>query len=818
MNMFKSKNHVEAKLAACWLLLGVAMCQAEDYTYTVTDSKATITGYTGPGGNITLPDTLSGYPVVSIGDYAFNQHYNLTSITIPSSVTNIGNNAFEFCGNLTSITIPDSIRSIGKSAFCFCRNLVSIAIPNSIARIEDSTFLGCYKLTNIIIPDSVTHIGDYAFEYCRDLVSITIPDSVTHIGDYAFQYCRDLSGVNIPRNVTNIGCAAFTKSYIPNGISVDQNNQNYSSKDGVLFDRTETTLVAYPYGTSGYEIPNGVTNISNYAFYGCNLTSITIPDGVTSIGDSAFSDCYYLASITIPASVTHIGDYAFSGWSSQTSIDVHEKNQNYSSRDGVLFNKAVTTLITYPNNKSGSYVIPDGVTNISSAAFNSCYYLTSITIPDSVTHIGDYAFYDCSNLAGVAIPDGVTSIGDFAFYYCDSLTSVTLPNSATRIGERAFYYCESLTSITIPDSVTSIGDYAFDGCYQVTNLILSGSITNIGDGAFYSCCHLTSLTIPESVISIGDFAFASCYGLTSLTVSNGVTRIGNGAFSSCSGLTSITLPDSVTNVGDHAFDYCSSLVKVFFDGDAPSTGSDVFSSTPATIYRKSSAASWPAVPELWCGRPTAYWDGSNVATPAFGPDGGEYSGSSVSVTVVCATAEATIHYTVDGGEPTLASATVASCGTVDVPVPGTLKAKAFRDDLPPSTVKSAEYHLLGSFSGWAQARGLEGEPAIIFRQDRNSDGIPNGIEYIFGTNLPSDGRLLKILIIDGRCVVESPMQDDGTLPYANLRVLCSTNMVNWNLPVVPITDTTGKPENRAWFEPASPPAGPMFFKVEAELE
>ena len=372
------------------------------------------------------------------------------------------------------------------------------------------------------IPEKINGVGvksirDLAFENCKSLTSITIPSSVTSIGYRAFDGCESLTSIAIPSSVTNIGDYAFIWCYSLTSITVDGSNKNYSSKDGVLYNKSQTTLIKHPIGNArkSFTIPNSVKSIGDYAFSLCeNLTSITIPDSVTSIGkeafscrklssitipssvtsigDGAFDGCESLTSITIPSSVTNIGDYAFGSCYSLTSITVDGSNINYSSKDGVLYNKSQTALIQHPIGNARK----------------------SFTIPNSVKSIGDYAFNDCRCLTIITIPNSVTSIGNKAFSYCESLTSITIPNRVTSIREYAFSGCSSLTSITIPNSVTSIGYMAFDGCESLTSIAIPSSVTSIGGMAFAYCRSLTSITIPNSVTSIGDGAFFNCYKLT----------------------------------------------------------------------------------------------------------------------------------------------------------------------------------------------------------------------------------------------------------------------------------------------------------------
>jgi hypothetical protein len=267
--------------------------------------------------------------------------------------------------------------------------------------------------------------------------------------------------------------------------------------------------------------------------------------------------------VTLGSGVASIGYQAFGGCSVLTNFTVAAANPNYASAGGVLFDKAITTLLQCP-----------------------------------------------AGLASYAIPDGVTSIADNAFNSCYNLTNVTIASSVISIGESAFYYCSGLTSVTIPDSVGIINSYAFGICYNLTNVTFGSGVTNIGDGAFYDCSSLLSVTIPNSVTTIGDNPFQYCSSLTNLALGSGVTSIGYGAFQSCSALTTVTIPASVTSIGDSCFQDCTSLTQADFQGDAPlvdgweagSDDSSVFSGETGTVYYVALTAGWDTTFGGW---PTA---------------------------------------------------------------------------------------------------------------------------------------------------------------------------------------------------------------------
>jgi hypothetical protein len=308
------------------------------FTYTVDyDNRITITGYTGPGGALTIPIAIDGLTISGIGNNAFRNCTNRTSVTIPNSVTSIGESAFRGCLSLTNIAIPDGVISIGDYAFQFCGDMTSISIPNRVTDIGEGEFYGCTDLTSVTIPDSVTSIGYWAFCGCSSLTNVIIGNSVTSIVDQAFDNCGDLTSVYFKGNAPSLGGpdvfsgdANTTIYYMPwtTGWSTIFGGRptvpwipyNYRTNNGAI------TITGYT-GFGGAEaIPSvinslSVTGIGSNAFSACsNLTSVIIPNSVTNIGTNAFFDCTNLISVVIGNSVTNIGNSAFSGDSQLTGV------------------------------------------------------------------------------------------------------------------------------------------------------------------------------------------------------------------------------------------------------------------------------------------------------------------------------------------------------------------------------------------------------------------------------------------------------------------------------------------------------------------
>ena len=413
-------------------------------------------GYTG---SVVIPAivTYNGveYTVMRILEKAFSGCKDLTSVTIPSTVTKIGNNAFWYSG-ITSITIPKGVTSIEEQTFYCCENLASVILPDGLTSIGNYAFSSCYNLTSIELPNSVKSIGVSAFYECSSLSSIMIPNGLTSIANYLFCGCSSLTSMVIPNSVTSIGGYAFF------GCS----------------------------SLSSITIPGSVTHLSQKTFSGCRgLTSITFLGSEISIERSVFLDCEALTAV-------YISD--LSSWCKMLFED-YSSNPLYYAHHLYVGEEEVRDL-----------VIPNNVTSIGDYAFEYCSSLTSVMIPDNVTSIGSYAFIECSGLSSLTIPNSVTNVGKYAFYNCSGLNSLSISNSLISIEYATFHGCSGLTSIFIPNSVTNIEGAAFRACSGLTSVEIPNSVTNIKYGAFCECSSLFSLTLGSGVKSIESMAFGTC--------------------------------------------------------------------------------------------------------------------------------------------------------------------------------------------------------------------------------------------------------------------------------------------------------------------
>ena len=284
--------------------------QIRCYYYEKEDGTIEISGCGSEITSLDIPSTVDGKTVTSIGNCAFDCHTKLTSVTIPDTVTDICDNAFEYCNNLTEIIIPSSVENIGKGAFEDCVSLNKIVIPSSVKNIALDAFEDCYfTKENFIDNTGKTNTDNYGTNlidyedngFCMQgntLVklrpsfstsNVTLPDYVHSIDSFVFEYCDNIKNITLSKNVTSIDLLAFCYCKNVESVNVVDDNENYSSVDGVLFDKNKNDLILYPV-------------CKNNDYY-------VIPDGVTSIWYGAFSSDF-LRRLVIPKSMEYIEKYS----------------------------------------------------------------------------------------------------------------------------------------------------------------------------------------------------------------------------------------------------------------------------------------------------------------------------------------------------------------------------------------------------------------------------------------------------------------------------------------------------------------------------
>ncbi|NBH15632.1 hypothetical protein D3Z36_16085 [Lachnospiraceae bacterium] len=489
---------------------------------------------------------------------------NATEITIPSEINGekvvaIGKDALSGCGSLVSITIPDSVSYIGY--YWYVEEYDGIYIGTN----EAQAFSSCGRL------EEITFSG-YNLEYSSS-------DGILYDGTGSnLIYCPAgrKRNVTIGAEVTRISRGALSDCANLQEILADENNEKYSSVDGILYDKTMTELVCCPRGWKGnLEIGSGVTDIEWDAFSGCSgiegfivdgnnakysaqdgilydrgmvtliscpagkAGSLSIPEDVIEIRYYAFENCSELRNIKIPKSVVSMNkidgimresENCFYNYGKFEEVIVDEDNENYCSRGGILYSKSLDSLIRCPVGKKGNVTIPKNEQGIAVTidynAFRDCTAITSVTAEERIISIGSSAFSDCSSLTSVTAEKGIGKIAASAFRNCSNLVDIGARIGV--VGAYGFYNCSSLKDITLSGindyewgenegEEHGIGEYAFNNCVSLENITVQGNIEMIGKYAFDNCNKLSSVTVEECA-AINAYAFRGCTNLVDLTI------------------------------------------------------------------------------------------------------------------------------------------------------------------------------------------------------------------------------------------------------------------------------------------------------------
>jgi hypothetical protein len=587
-------------------------------------TTVSILGCRNTSATLSIPETIVGYDVTAIADYAFCADNNIKTVVLPNAITSIGDYAFADIPNLTSITLNSNLTTIGYRAFYNSSNLKTVSYDSQI----ELTYLGTEAFTgtkwydsedteyltinsmlvkfngydvSAEISEDIKNIASDAFSMKTNLTSVVFTSTVLEtIGYRAFQGCLGISIISLPDSITEIsedaffGCSNLKLVIIDCDIS---NSSNISIADTAF---PETTTLRYNEGDVSYTLVYWIDESETISEVGTIfLTPITIADKDSLKFAGLYKDMDYTELASFPLTLTDdMTIYAKFISSSEGTVGLKyslNDNNGYTVVDYVGTDEYVIIPQKYKNKS---------VTAIAEDAFASATFVTNIILPydtndtgveySYITEIGENAFDNTTwvnNYLGdfviinnilvkyngsadiVKIPSSISIIADGAFYENLDITNVVIPEGVTSIGVNMFYGCTSLISVTLPSTLSNIGENAFAGCTNLSDINFEDALNvyNIASNALDNTEWLENQV--DDCIIINDILYKYQGSSSSesddegkLTIMNGITQIADSAFENDTTLKKVYLPESMELIGNYAF--ANSLINeiIIFSG------------------------------------------------------------------------------------------------------------------------------------------------------------------------------------------------------------------------------------------------------------
>ena len=357
--------------ALCTVMLA-ASANALDFEYQIQDESVIITAYNGIEENVVVPETIEELPVTAIGQWAFSRNNDLLQVTLPDTVTSLGMEAFSYCRNLESVQLSAFLTQVEGYAFYGCNRLGEINLPDTVTEIGDYAFASCLSLTQVTLPPELTTLAEGTFFDCGSLETVVIGNAVTELKARCFERCDSLTRIHIPASVKAIAENTFIYCGSLEEFTVDADNENFAVLNGDLCNKELDTLYFCAGGKEGtFELPANILTLNPNAFLGC----------------------------------IHLTDF-----------NVDSENPNFSSVEGILYNKEGTVLLVYPAGRLGPQIIPDGTITLADHSFDSCAHIPFFIFPATLTSIGSHAFWYCSTLTSLGFNGNAPEIIDDVFY------------------------------------------------------------------------------------------------------------------------------------------------------------------------------------------------------------------------------------------------------------------------------------------------------------------------------------------------------------------------------------------------------------------